>query len=89
MMSFRAGVKELSMARKLAVTELAKMGYCETLLVMNKELNNTDKGYRNEAVIDRGNKKHEAFHARVKREHAPRQPARHKRCFIASLAPLV
>jgi len=39
------------MARKLAVTELAKRGYCETLLVMNKELNNADKGYRDDVAI--------------------------------------
>jgi len=51
---------------------------------MARKLNNADKGYRDEAAIDRGNKEHEAFDARVKREHAPRKPARDKRCFIAS-----
>jgi len=59
------------MARKLAVTELAKMGYCETLLVMNKELNNADKGYRGEATIDRGNNEHDMFDERVKKNTNP------------------
>lgn len=72
------------MARKIAVTELAKMGYCETLLVLNKKHNNADDGYRDQAAIDRGNKEHDAFDERVKREHKPRQPAADKRCFIAS-----
>lgn len=72
------------MARKLAVTELAKMGYCETLLVLNKKHNNGHKTYRDEAAIDRGNKEHDAFDARVKREHAPYSPVTDKRCFIAT-----
>ncbi len=72
------------MARKLAVTELAKMGYCETLLVLNKTRKNGHKAYRDEAAIKRGNKEHDAFDARVKREHQPYTPATDKRCFIAT-----
>lgn len=72
------------MARKLAVTELAKMGYCETLLVLNKKHNNAHKAYRDEAAIHRGNNEHDEFDARVKREHQPYGPVTDKRCFIAT-----
>ena len=46
------------MAMKLAVTELAKMGYCETLLVLNKTRNNGHKAYRDEAAIKRSSPIH-------------------------------
>lgn len=72
------------MTKKLPVTELAKMGYCETLLVLNKKNNNASEGYRDEPAINRGNKEHEAFDARVKRSHKPYATATDKRCFIAT-----
>lgn len=72
------------MARKIPVTEFAKMGYCETLLVLNKKHKSGDQSCRDEEAINRGNKEHDAFDARVKKQHVPYRPTADKRCFIAS-----
>lgn len=66
------------MPKKLAVTELAKMGYCETLLVLNKK--HGTRTQFDQASINRGNKEHDAFDKLVNREHIVQD----KRCFIAS-----
>lgn len=72
------------MSKKIPVTEFAKMGYCETLFVLNKKHKNPEKAYRDQAAINRGNKEHDAFDARVKKQHVPFKEATDKRCFIAS-----
>jgi len=72
------------MSKKIPVTEFAKMGYCETQLVLNKKHKNEGQSYRDQAAISRGNKEHDAFDARVKKQHIPYQAANDKRCFVAS-----